>query len=176
MNRNPSMSNTNNPIAKDVNLIDWKNWQPKERAVLCFIKEENRLMLINKKTGLGKGKVNAPGGRIEPLETPEQAAIRECQEEIGLTPSGLVKRGELFFIFTDGYSLHGTVFFADHYTGNPVETVEADPFWCDIDKLPYDKMWADDPHWLPLAISGRYFTGYFIFDDDTMLSMKVVTF
>ena len=132
-------------------------------------------MLIHKKTGLGKGKINAPGGRIEPLEIPEQAAIRECQEEIGLTPSGLAKRGELFFIFTDGYSLHGTVFFADSYTGTPVVTIEADPFWCDIDKIPYDKMWADDPHWLPLAIAGRYFMGYFIFDDDIMLSMKVVT-
>jgi 8-oxo-dGTP diphosphatase len=162
-------------VLHDVHAIEWEKWQPKERAVLCFIRDVNRIMLIHKKRGLGKGKVNAPGGRIEIGETTEMAAVRETQEEIGLTPSELQIRGELYFIFTDGYSLHGTVYFANKYTGTPVETDEADPFWCDIDKIPYDNMWADDRLWLPLALDGRYFKGYFIFDDDKMLSHRVVT-
>lgn len=162
-----------NNIITDVDQIDWKTWIPKERAVLCFVKDADKMMLIHKKTGLGKGKVNAPGGRIEPGETPEQAAVRETQEEVGLTPSQLTKAGELFFIFTDGYSLHGTVFFAAHYIGTPVETIEADPFWCKISEIPYENMWADDRLWLPLALQGKQFKGYFIFDDDEMLSKAV---
>ncbi|HMA64404.1 MAG: 8-oxo-dGTP diphosphatase [Fibrobacterota bacterium] len=162
-------------IRHDVHAIEWDKWQPKERAVLCFIRDSGRVMLIHKKRGLGKGKINAPGGRIEIGETTEMAAVRETQEEIGLTPSELEIRGELFFIFTDGYSLHGTVYFANKFTGTPVETDEADPFWCEIDKIPYDNMWADDRLWLPLALDRKFFKGYFIFDDDKMLSHRVVT-
>ncbi len=63
--------------------IDWEKWAPKDRAVLTFIRCEGRLLLIVKKRGLGQGKVNAPGGRLEPGETPEQAAVRETREEVG---------------------------------------------------------------------------------------------
>lgn len=160
-------------IPADVADVNWAVWEPREKAVLCFIFENDKVMLIHKKTGLGKGKVNAPGGRIESGETEEVAAIRETTEEIGLVPGNLRKRGELHFIFTDGYSLHGSVFFADKYSGIPIETREADPFWCDIDKIPYDEMWEDDHYWLPLALSGYSFKGYFIFDDDKMLSHKI---
>jgi 8-oxo-dGTP diphosphatase len=158
-----------------VSEIDWEHWVPKERAVLCFIQSGDNVMLIHKKTGLGKGKVNAPGGRIEPTESPKEAAIRETTEEIGLVPSNLQKRGELFFVFVDGYSLHATVYFADQFTGTPVETYEADPFWCAIKDLPYEQMWEDDRHWLPLAIAGTQFKGYFVFDNDAMLSFKLDT-
>ena len=140
-----------NQIVKSVSEIDWENWIPKERAVLCFINVDDKLMLIHKNTGLGKGKINAPGGRIELAESAEQAAVREVQEEIGLTPLNLTYMGELHFIFTDGYSLHGTIFFSDSYTGTPVETIEALPFWCPVDQIPYENMWADDRLWLPLS-------------------------
>jgi 8-oxo-dGTP diphosphatase len=46
----------NNQVVKNVSEIDWENWVPKERAVLCFIHIDNKLMLIHKKTGLGKEK------------------------------------------------------------------------------------------------------------------------
>jgi 8-oxo-dGTP diphosphatase len=161
---------TNSPT---VAAIDWPAWVPTERAVLCFVQEAGQLLLIHKKTGLGTGKVNAPGGRIEPGETAMEAAVRETMEEVGVTPSDLQKRGELFFEFTNGYKLHGTVFFALSHTGEPHATIEADPFWCAIDQLPYDQMWEDDRYWLPLALAGRYFCGYFIFDDDVMLDRRI---
>jgi len=45
---------------------DWNTWTPKERGTLCFVLQEGRILLIEKKRGLGAGKVNGPGGRIEP--------------------------------------------------------------------------------------------------------------
>jgi 8-oxo-dGTP diphosphatase len=157
-------------MVKDIN---WKQWKPKEDAVLCFIVSAGKIMLIHKKTGLGKGKINGPGGRIEPNESPKNAAIRETEEEIGLTPLHPELVAELSFIFTDGYSLHGYVFMTSDYTGTPIETREAKPFWQNLDAIPYDKMWADDRLWLPKTLGGKMIRGKFIFDGDTIVSHEI---
>ena len=81
----------------NVDQIDWPNWKPTEYANLCFVIRDGQILLIRKKRGLGAGKINGPGGRLEAGETAEQAAIRETQEEIGVTPTGLDHAGELFF-------------------------------------------------------------------------------
>jgi 8-oxo-dGTP diphosphatase len=157
----------------DVAHIDWDSWEPEERAVLCLVRSDKDVLLIHKKTGLGAGKINAPGGRIDPGELPIEAAIRETQEETGITPSQLVQTAELSFIFTNGYSIHGTVFLAHHHTGTLTNTREALPYWCPVDNLPYTRMWEDDPLWLPSVFEGYYVKGRFIFDDDTMLSKHI---
>jgi 8-oxo-dGTP diphosphatase len=54
-----------------------------------------------------------------------------------------------------------------------VETAEATPFWVQLDAVPYDAMWADDRHWLPLMLEGKSFTGFFTFDGETMTGKKV---
>jgi 8-oxo-dGTP diphosphatase len=162
-------------VLRSVEAIDWPSWKPTETAVLCFVRDGDRLLLINKKTGLGAGKVNAPGGRIDPGETAHDAAVREVREEVCVEASDLSLAGELFFQFTDGYKLHGTVFFAAQHAGTPAETPEADPFWCAIRDIPYERMWEDDRYWLPLALAGTRFKAYFVFDGDRMLSKRVDT-
>ena len=154
--------------------MDWTNWTPRERANLRFILKDERLLLIRKKRGLGAGKINAPGGKIEPGETALESAIRETREEVGVVPHAPEQRGELFFQFIDGYSLHCAVFLSFNCDGEPFETVEATPFWCDIDKIPFHEMWADDAHWLPHMLDGKSFRGYFTFDGETMLDHRVV--
>lgn len=153
--------------------MDWKTWIPRERATLCFIENEGALLLIRKKRGLGGGKINGPGGRLEPGETPLDGAIRETREEVCVTPRNLEKRGELHFQFLDGYSLFCTVFIAHGCDGTPRETDEADPFWARLDAIPYDGMWEDDEHWLPLVIAGKNFRGYFEFDGEKLLRHRV---
>ena len=54
-----------------------------------------------------------------------------------------------------------------------METAEAAPFWADINALPYDQMWEDDRHWLPLLLEGKSFAGFFTFDGDAMLSRVI---
>lgn len=149
--------------------IDWDEWQPRERASLLLLVKGGRMMLILKKRGLGAGKFNGPGGRLEPGETPLQAAMREVQEEVGVVPSGVSAAGELRFQFVDGHSIQGFVFTASGFTGELCETDEAVPYWFSLEALPYHNMWADDRLWIPLVLAGRYFRGRFLFDGDLML-------
>jgi mutator protein MutT len=153
--------------------MDWTQWVPQEKANLCFIVKAGRVLLIRKKRGLGAGKINAPGGKLELGETPEEAAIRETREEVGVTPLGLEERGLLRFQFTDGYSLLCWVFVARDLEGEPVSTDEADPIWVPLEAVPYEEMWADDSQWLPLVLAGGKFTGSFVFDQETMLEGEV---
>ena len=148
---------------------DWRAWKPTDHAVLTFVLKDNRVLLIHKKRGLGAGKINAPGGRIEPSETALQAAVRETQEEVGVTPSHLEERAMLRFAFTDGYGLNCHVFIAHDAEGALQETDEALPFWCEQPEIPYGRMWADDRVWLPLALEGRKLEAWFIFDNDVAL-------
>jgi 8-oxo-dGTP diphosphatase len=165
----------NNIIPDKISDIDWHTWEPTERAVLSFMQHDGQLLLILKKKGLGAGKINAPGGRIDPGETALQAVVRETLEEVHMEPKNPDKRGELFFQFKDGYKLHGEIFFSTEFSGTPTETDEADPFWCDVETIPYDDMWEDDRYWLPLALNGTMFKAYFIFDEDRMVDKRIDT-
>ena len=138
-----------NSTSEVVDRVDGANWRPKEEGTLCFVIQDGQILLIEKKRGLGAGKVNGPGGRLEKGETAEQAAIRETQEEVGITPTGVQWAGELRFQFRDGYSLHCTVYRASGWEGELMETAEAKPFWVRTDQIPYGRMWADDEQWMP---------------------------
>ena len=148
--------------------VPWSSWVPKQTATLMWIVDGQRVLLIRKKRGLGAGKINAPGGRLDPGETPAKCAIRETQEELHVTPVAPIELGTLAFQFVDGLSLFVHVFRSEAYTGTPTETDEAIPLWFDIDALPYDEMWADDRLWVPLLLAQKPFRGRFLFDDDIM--------
>ena len=164
-------------INQDLSLIseiDWAAWKPQQRATLLFIIQDEKVLLINKKRGLGAGKINAVGGRLDPGETAEIAAVRETEEELCIHPINIVHCGELSFQFVDGLSIHVTVFKTDEFTGVPTETDEAKPVWFDIDKIPYAQMWADDELWIPMMLKDIKFSGKFIFDGDKMLDMDIL--
>jgi 8-oxo-dGTP diphosphatase len=155
--------------------LDWDDWQAKDPATLVFVLKGDQLLLINKKTGLGKGKINAPGGKMDPGETPETCAVRECDEELGITVSNLEYCGEHRFQFVDGYSIHVWVYRTRDFEGVPVETREAKPLWVSMSEIPYEKMWEDDKYWLPMVIAGERFKTRWIFDGDTMLDYEILT-
>jgi len=158
---------------KKVKDIDWGKWEPEQKATLLFVIKDGNVLLIHKKRGLGAGKINAPGGRIEPGETAMEGAIREVQEELCITPTDVSYCGELSFQFADGFSLHCSVFRGEGYSGTPQETDEAIPLWAPVDDVPYEKMWQDDKFWMPLMFAKTEFKGYFLFDDDQMLDYSI---
>jgi 8-oxo-dGTP diphosphatase len=171
--RNPDNPDKPKPTPKTVDEIDWEKWKPDEDAVTCYIIRGSQILLIHKKQGLGAGKVNAPGGRIEEGETAKDAAIRECVEEVGVTPHEPDKMADLSFEFTDGFSLHCSVFFSYAHDGVAEESDEADPFWCEVEKMPFTEMWEDDRYWIPMTLEGKRVVGRFVFDGEAMLSKDI---
>lgn len=144
------------------------------QATLLFVIVDRKVLLIRKKRGLGAGKINGPGGKLDAGETPQQCALREVSEELCIDAINPQSRGELRFQFIDGYSIHVHVFVADQYRSEPTETDEAIPLWYDIADVPYTEMWADDRVWLPAVLEGSGVDGRFTFDGDKLLEYDVV--
>jgi len=158
-----------------VNEIDWSQWEPEESATLMFVIKDQQVLLIRKKRGLGAGKINGPGGRIEPGETPLECAIRETREELLIEAKQVSFAAELFFHAEDFPKIHAHVFIATDFDGTPTETDEAVPIWYDLNKLPVDEMWSDDRYWLPRVLAGEKLRGRFTFEGEDVVDFSVTT-
>lgn len=150
------------------------DWQAVHQATLLFVVDDKNVLLIRKKRGLGAGKINGPGGKLDANETPQQCALREVSEELCIDVVEPEKRGELKFQFMDGYSIHVHVFVSGQYSGQPTETDEAIPLWYPLLDIPYSEMWSDDIVWLPQVLAGSIVDGRFLFDDDKLLQYDVM--
>lgn len=170
---NDSTPSPSSPTPVGVDAARWIGWQPTHRATLLFVIRDGKLLLIRKKRGLGAGKINGPGGKLDPGETFLQTAVREVEEELLVTPTGVEPVGTLAFQFVDGYSIFVGVFRASDVEGVPTETDEAIPLWFSLDAVPYDEMWADDLLWFPWMFARRHFAGRFVFDDDAMTAYRL---
>lgn len=150
---------------------------PAKQATLLFLIKDNGILLAMKKRGFGAGRWNGVGGKPEANETMEAAAVRECQEEIGVTPQEFKQVAELDFYFPEYKSnldVHVVVYLCTQWQGEPVETEEMKPQWYNNDAIPYDSMWEDDKDWLPQVLAGKYVEAWFRFDDnDKVLSQEV---
>jgi ADP-ribose pyrophosphatase len=68
--------------------------------------------------------LEVPAGTLEPGEAPEQCAVRECREEIGMLPARLTHLGACYL--APGYSSEQAHFYlAQDLTSNPL-AMEAD--------------------------------------------------
>lgn len=161
-------------VPRKVSEIDWRRWRPRDVATLVFVVRGGEILLMRKKRGLGAGKVNGPGGRLEPGESLLECAVREVREEVCVTPLGVERAGENAFQFVDGYGIHVSVFRASGVEGEAAETAEGAPFWVPIDAIPYAEMWEDDRLWLPLLLARRPFRGRYLFDGDLLLDHELV--
>ncbi len=127
-----------------------------------------------KKRGFGEGKWNGVGGKPDPDELIEETAVRECSEEVLVTPHDLEHVATLDFLFPPeksalGWDQQVVVYFSDRWDGEPTETEEMAPKKFSVDNLPYDNMWDDDKIWLPKVIGGMFVTAEFHFDDTSKI-------
>ncbi|KAI0765266.1 NUDIX hydrolase domain-like protein, partial [Fomes fomentarius] len=176
------------PLVQTANGGDqeWVQYQKVKLYTNAFvILNDEKVLLGFKKRGFGKGLWNGFGGKVDPGETPLQAAIRELEEEAGVQ-APLEHCGVLFFV-VDGAeaAFHIDVFRADMYSGTVAETDEMRPEWFSVQRellpptdpftsadhtpiapsgvalpyIPLKQMWADDEFWMPLMFAMRFFVG-----------------
>lgn len=149
------------------------------QTTLCFLVRDDEILLGMKKRGFGKGKWNGIGGKLNPSETIEQAAIREAKEEIGI----IIKEKDLelkaimdfYFPHSPEWSQQVTVYFTNNWIGNPVETEEMKPKWFKKNNLPFKKMWQDDIYWIPKVLQGKKVRAEFLFGKNDILLDRSVT-
>lgn len=149
--------------------VSTKIFHPNWRA-LCYVVENNQVLLGLKKEGFGKGFWNALGGQKQGNESPLQAAIREAREEAGVTPQNLRHAANLLFHFKNYPDMYCFAFIASKYRGRPLETEEARPAWFPVNRLPFNQMWPDDRHWLPHIFAGKFVTATFWFNKQDQLT------
>lgn len=144
------------------------------KTSLVYLKRENQVLLAMKKRGFGVGLWNGIGGKMDPGETMEETAVRECQEEILVTPLELSFGGLLSFYFApDGpiadKNQCAYTYFCSEWEGVPTETEEMGPEWFDDDKIPYDQMWLYNKLSLPRMLSGERIIAEFHHDADNLV-------
>ena len=144
------------------------------QTVLVFLRQQDRILRAHKKTGHGQGVWNGIGGKVEAGESPDEAAKRECMEEIGVTITSMQKHGLLKFYqepLIDQYSnLDAHIYVCSQWEGQPQESPEVAPRWFNVTDIPYQEMWPDDQYWLPLIVQGKSIRGTFYFDDNNNLT------
>ena len=136
---------------------------------LCFLIQEDKVLLGMKKKGFGKGKWLGVGGKVNKNEGVKEAVKREVKEETQVVPKKLVKVGIISFYFPyvkkpERWNQKVHIFISLSWEGEPRETDEILPKWFEISKLSLDKMWDDAKYWLPQILKGDKITADFLYN------------
>lgn len=142
----------------------------RDTSLVYPVRADGAVLLGRKRRGLGYGKWNGFGGKIEAGETMRQCAARELREECGLTadPAALTMAADLYFCQPSdmSWSHAGVVYLVREWEGEPHLSDEMEPRWFAPEELPYEEMWEADRIWLPLVLAGRRLRGTVYFAED----------
>jgi 8-oxo-dGTP diphosphatase len=114
----------------------------RDTSLVYPVGQDGRILLGRKRRGMGFGKWNGFGGKIEAGETMRECAARELFEESGLKarPEDLIPVGDLYFHQPSDpeWSHAGIVYFVKVWEGTPAETEEMQPKWFLPSEFPYE--------------------------------------
>ena len=87
------------------------------KYTLCFVKQNNNLLLLNREFAPTKGLWNGVGGKIEENETPLECAVREIFEETGIELLNIQYKGIVTWDVDGSYSRRHVCIFSATTTG-----------------------------------------------------------
>lgn len=140
---------------------------------VCFIFQDQKILLGRKKRGLGEGYLNGYGGRLEENDASIEAGmIREVEEESKINIVEAELLGVVDFSFVGEPELLPRVYIyrSEKFSEEPIETEEMEPIWFDVDSIPFEEMWDGDKIWFPFVLGKEKFRGKILFDENKKVS------
>lgn len=137
------------PYLFDCTECHFKNFEnPRPTTGILLINSKNEFLLCERAKEPAKGFYDLPGGFIEPAETAEQSAVREIQEELGISVTELTYFGS----YHDQYMYHGFKYYVLSYSfvaqyDEKQNITAADDVanvvWTPFDCIPYNQLSGD---------------------------------
>ncbi|QRV79366.1 hypothetical protein RhiJN_07381 [Ceratobasidium sp. AG-Ba] len=128
--------------------------------VMVVDESNNKILLGLKKEGFGAGNYNPFAGPISDDEDGSISARRDLLEQTGLEAENVLFKGTIRVVLPElgGPSLHCSMYKVTKWKGSPQETQTMIPEWFAPGEIPYNKMFDDDVHWIPLFLqqSGKF--------------------
>ena len=104
-------------------------------VVAALIWEEGRFLICQRPAHKARGlQWEFVGGKVEPGETKEQALIRECREELGITIAPEKTVMDVVHTYPD-LTVHLTLFQASIAEGVPKKLEHNDIRWITVDEI-----------------------------------------
>lgn len=110
--------------------------RPSVRVAAALIRRNGRFLICRRPPGKARALLwEFVGGKLEPGETGEQALVRECREELGITvrPDGVF--ASLVHDYPD-LTVELTVYNADIVSGEPQLLEHCGMRWITVDEIP----------------------------------------
>ena len=104
-------------------------------TVLCLLSDQNGNILLEDRKDPSWPGVSLPGGHVEPGESFTQAAVREMQEETGLTMKNPVLCGVKQFQTERNARYVVFLYKANQFSGTLTSSDEGEVFWANRNQL-----------------------------------------
>jgi 8-oxo-dGTP diphosphatase len=160
-------------------------------ATLCYLRHQGKTLMlhrIKKVNDMHAGKWNGLGGKFLPGETPEQCAMREVQEESGLTMINPLLRGIITFpgfskvksapLRADGQEeledWYCFLFVSHRFTGELIDSPEGVLAWIEDTALLDLPLWEGDRIFIPWLDRDAFFSGRFSYVNGQLQEHEVV--
>ncbi len=156
-------------------------------ATLIYIFCENKILMIHrikKNKDIHEGKWNGIGGKLELEESPQEAALREIEEESGLVvassqlkslgvltfPSFKAEQCQDWICFIFKVELSGK---CSDYALRQSEEGHLD--WIEKNNVLKLPLWEGDKDFIPLVIEGKAFLGSYWYIDKKLVKQSLQT-
>jgi len=125
----------------------WIYYHNNAAAVACILLYGSKIVLIKRGAEPGKGKIDLPGGFVDPGESAEDALRRELKEELNID----IKDIEYFGSYPNKYEYNGIIYptcdlffiskidhISDKYCKKEIEEIVlTDPFIIELDNIAF---------------------------------------